>query len=207
MAHTTATATATATAIASARPAGLGARHPRDLRPHGDGRRRDGGPGGRRPHIRQGPWRGRCGPGGRRARRRSHRATGPGLEERLRQRQGAHAITSGIEGACKINSTTWDNGYFETLFGYEWELTESPAGAHQWKPADPAAFADAFARAWFKLTHRGMGPRSRCLGTLVPAQLRALAEVYASSDAQPAFVRDFAQARAKVMELDRFDIA
>jgi len=52
-----------------------------------------------------------------------------------------------------------------------------------------------------------MGPRSRCLGTLVPAQLRALAEVYASSDAQPALVRDFAQARAKVMELDRFDIA
>ncbi len=127
---------------------------------------------------------------------------------------GAHAITSGIEGAWKPNPTRWDNGYFETLFGYEWELTKSPAGAHQWKPTDPAAatlvvdahdparrhapmmttadlalradpayeqisrrflhdpaaFADAFARAWFKLTHRDMGPRARYLGKLVPAE-------------------------------------
>ena len=127
---------------------------------------------------------------------------------------GAHATTSGIEGAWKPHPTTWDMGYLQTLFGYEWELTKSPAGAHQWKPvgdagagtvedahdparrhqpmmttadlalradpaydriargylADPAAFADAFARAWFKLTHRDMGPRSRYLGTLVPAE-------------------------------------
>ena len=127
---------------------------------------------------------------------------------------GAHAITSGLEGAWKPNPTTWDMGYLETLFGHEWELTKSPAGAHQWTPkgasaqatvvdahdpskrhapimlttdlalrfdpayepiarrflAQPQAFADAFARAWFKLTHRDMGPRSRYLGPLVPAE-------------------------------------
>jgi catalase-peroxidase len=128
--------------------------------------------------------------------------------------KGAHTITSGIEGAWKPNPTTWDNGYFEMLFGYEWELSKSPAGAWQWHPKnckpehlipdahdpskkhppmmttadlslrfdpayekisrkflnDPAAFADAFARAWFKLTHRDMGPKSRYLGKLVPQE-------------------------------------
>jgi catalase-peroxidase len=125
-------------------------------------------------------------------------------------------ITSGLEGAWTPTPTQWDNSYFETLFGYEWDLQKSPAGAWQWKPTDPAAattvpdahdpakkhapmmfttdlalrldpvyepisrhflenpeeFADAFAKAWYKLTHRDMGPVSRCLGPYVPeAQL------------------------------------
>ena len=123
-------------------------------------------------------------------------------------------ITSGLEGAWTTTPTQWSNNYFENLFGYEWELTKSPAGAHQWKPkgnagagsvpdahdpalrhapmmlttdlalrVDPAyekvsrrfyenpdEFADAFARAWFKLTHRDMGPRARYLGPEVPAE-------------------------------------
>ncbi|AXK73426.1 catalase/peroxidase HPI [Lysobacter sp. TY2-98] len=126
---------------------------------------------------------------------------------------GAHTITSGLEGAWTATPTRWDMEYFETLFGNEWELTKSPAGAHQWKPkgdanrnvpdahipgkfhqpmmttadlamrfdpiyekisrdymANPAKFADAFARAWFKLTHRDMGPKVRYLGKLVPKE-------------------------------------
>lgn len=125
-----------------------------------------------------------------------------------------HTITSGLEGAWTSTPTKWSNNYFWNLFGYEWELTKSPAGAHQWKPKhgmgadsvpdahdpskrhapimfttdlalrlDPAyekisrrfyenpdEFADAFARAWFKLTHRDMGPRARYLGPEVPAE-------------------------------------
>ena len=126
-----------------------------------------------------------------------------------------YTITSGLEGAWTTTPAKWSNNYFENLFGYEWELTKSPAGAHQWKPkngggagtvpdahvagvthaptmlttdialrVDPAyekvsrrfyenpdQFADAFARAWFKLTHRDMGPRNRYLGSEVPAEV------------------------------------
>ena len=125
---------------------------------------------------------------------------------------GGDAITSGLEGAWTNDPATWDNGFFDNLFGYEWELTQSPAGAHQWRPTDRAAddtvpdahdpdkrvapmmlttdlalrfdpiyepisrrfhenpdeLADAFARAWFKLTHRDMGPVARYLGPEVP---------------------------------------
>ena len=128
--------------------------------------------------------------------------------------KGGDTITSGLEGAWTPTPTKWDNSFFETLFGYEWDLTKSPAGAWQWVPTDPAAanavadahdpakrhapvmlttdlalrldpiygpisrrfyenpqeFADAFAKAWFKLTHRDMGPVARYLGPLVPAE-------------------------------------
>ncbi|MBC7963464.1 MAG: catalase/peroxidase HPI [Steroidobacteraceae bacterium] len=128
--------------------------------------------------------------------------------------KGGDTIGSGIEGAWKANPTTWDMGYLNTLFKYEWELVKSPAGAHQWQARDvadedmvadahdpskkhrpmmttadlslrndpiyepiarryqqnPEKFADDFARAWFKLTHRDMGPRSRYLGAEVPAE-------------------------------------
>ena len=128
--------------------------------------------------------------------------------------KGGDTITSGIEGAWTPTPTTWDNSYFDTLFGYEWEVVKSPAGANQWAPKDgagsdsvpdahdpskrhapmmttadmamrmdpiyepisrrfhenPDELADAFARAWFKLTHRDMGPRARYLGAEVPEE-------------------------------------
>lgn len=146
---------------------------------------------------------------------------GAGIEEQglgwkndVESGHGVHTTTSGIEGAWTYHPTRWDNEYFDILFGYEWALTRSPAGAQQWTPtdksandkvadahdpnkrhapimttadlalrmdpayekisrkfhADPQAFADAFARAWFKLTHRDMGPVSRYLGKLVPQE-------------------------------------
>ena len=128
---------------------------------------------------------------------------------------GEYTISSGLEGAWTPTPTTWDNSYFDTLFGHEWELTRSPAGAQQWMPKDgaaadavpdahnpnkrhapmmttadmamrvdpiyeqisrhfhenPAELADAFARAWFKLTHRDMGPITRYVGAEVPAEI------------------------------------
>ena len=141
-------------------------------------------------------------------------AQGLGWKSSFGSGKGGDTITSGIEGAWTPTPVTWDNSYFDTLFGYEWEVTKSPAGAWQWAPRDgggedqvpdahdpskrhapmmttadmalrmdpifepisrrfhanPDEFADAFARAWFKLTHRDMGPRARYLGTEVPEE-------------------------------------
>lgn len=157
--------------------------------------------------------------------------------------KGAHTTTSGIEGAWKPNPTTWDNGYFDMLFGYEWELTRSPAGAHQWTPkhckpehlipdahdpakksppmmttadlslrfdpayekisrrfhADPQAFADAFARAWFKLTHRDMGPRARYLGKLVPKEVLIWQDPVPAVDHPLVDAKDIAALKEKVL--------
>jgi catalase-peroxidase len=140
---------------------------------------------------------------------------GMGWKNSFGSGKGTDAITSGIEGAWKPNPTTWDNGYFGTLLKFDWKLTKSPAGAHQWIPTDEKAatlvedaqdptkrhapvmttadlalkmdpiygpiskryfenfdvFQDAFARAWFKLTHRDMGPLSRYLGVEVPKEV------------------------------------
>ena len=139
---------------------------------------------------------------------------GLGWSNSLGTGAAGHTITSGLEGIWSTSPTKWSNGFFENLFGYEWELSKSPAGAFQWVPKDgagagtvpdahdpakrvaptmlttdialrvdpvyeaisrrfyenPSAFADAFARAWFKLTHRDMGPRARYLGTEVPGE-------------------------------------
>ncbi len=139
---------------------------------------------------------------------------GLGWRNRFGTGKGADTITSGLEGAWTINPVKWDNNYFDNLFGYEWELEKSPAGAWQWRPTNGAAegtvpdahdpskkhapmmfttdlslkmdpiyepisrrfhenpdqFAEAFAKAWYKLTHRDMGPISRFLGPWVPAE-------------------------------------
>ncbi len=139
---------------------------------------------------------------------------GLGWKNSLGSGKGGDTTSSGIEGAWTPNPTQWDNGYFDMLFGYDWNLVKSPAGAWQWVPVnvadkdlapaahdpskkvttimttadlalrmdpaygpisrrfhqDPQAFADAFARAWFKLTHRDLGPRSRYLGPEVPSE-------------------------------------
>jgi catalase-peroxidase len=141
-------------------------------------------------------------------------AMGLGWFNTLGTGKGEHTTTSGLEGAWTPTPTTWDNSYFDTLFGWEWECVKSPAGAWIWEPTDkekarvvpdahvrgkkvlpamstadmamrmdpayeqisrrfhanPTQFADAFARAWFKLTHRDMGPKARYLGPLVPAE-------------------------------------
>ena len=157
--------------------------------------------------------------------------------------KGGDTITSGLEVTWTTTPTQWSNGFFQNLFGYEWELTQSPAGAHQWTPkggagagtvphahdaskriapsmlttdlalrfdsayekisrrflANPDQFADAFARAWFKLTHRDMGPRALYLGSEVPA------EVLIWQDAIPAVnhplidAQDIASLKAKIL--------
>ena len=139
---------------------------------------------------------------------------GLGWKNSFESGNGEYTITSGLEGAWTTTPTQWSNNYFENLFGYDWELTKSPAGAHQWKPKNdggagtvpdahnkskshapmmltsdialredplyepisrrfyenPDQFADAFARAWYKLTHRDMGPRALHLGPEVPSE-------------------------------------
>ncbi|MFZ6742024.1 catalase/peroxidase HPI [Undibacterium sp. JH2W] len=156
---------------------------------------------------------------------------------------GVHTTTSGIEGAWTPTPTKWDNSYFETLFGYEWQLTKSPAGAHQWTPTDPVAkttvpdahdpslrhapmmttadlalradpayekisrrflqnpqeLADAFARAWFKLTHRDMGPVARYLGPLVPKEVLLWQDPVPAVDHILVDDKDIAHLKAKLL--------
>jgi catalase-peroxidase len=157
--------------------------------------------------------------------------------------KGAHAITSGLEGAWTSNPTKWDNNYFDNLFSFDWELTKSPAGAHQWTPKNGAAagtvpdahdpskkhapimfttdlalrldpayakiskhfhenpqeFADAFAKAWFKLTHRDMGPISRYLGPLVPGEPLLWQDPVPAVDHELIGEQDIAALKAKIL--------
>jgi catalase-peroxidase len=156
---------------------------------------------------------------------------------------GDDAITSGIEVIWTKNPVKWDNGFFENLFGYEWELTKSPAGAYQWKPKDPSAegtvpdahdpskrhapamlttdlalrmdpiyekisrrfyehpdqFAHAFAEAWYKLTHRDMGPLSRYLGPEVPAEPRVWQDPLPAVDHKLIDEKDITALKAKLL--------
>jgi catalase-peroxidase len=170
---------------------------------------------------------------------------GLGWTSSLGTGRGGHAITSGLEVTWTTTPTKWSNNFFENLFGYEWELTKSPAGAQQWTPKhgagagtvpdahdrskrhapamlttdlalrlDPAyekisrrflqhpdQFADAFARAWFKLTHRDMGPRARYLGPEVPAEELLWQDPIPAVDHALALIdeRDVAALKAKIL--------
>ena len=156
---------------------------------------------------------------------------------------GAYTITSGLEGAWTTNPIKWDNNYLENLFGYEWELTKSPAGANQWAPKNgtasgtvpdahdpskrhapimfttdialrvdpvygpiakrfydnPKEFAAAFAKAWYKLTHRDMGPTSRYLGPLVPAEPQLWQDPLPAADHELVGEQDIAALKAKIL--------
>lgn len=156
---------------------------------------------------------------------------------------GVDTITSGLEGAWTVTPTQWSNNYFENLFNYEWELTQSPAGAHQWRPKngagaglvpdahdpnlkhapfmlttdlsmryDPAyekisrrfyenpdQLADAFARAWFKLTHRDMGPRARYLGPEVPQEVLIWQDPIPTPDYELINATDIAALKAQIL--------
>jgi catalase-peroxidase len=158
--------------------------------------------------------------------------------------KGGDTISSGIEGAWKPNPTKWDMGYLETLFGYDWDLVKSPAGAHQWIPTDPEAaktvvdahdpskthapmmttadmslrmdpiygpiakkyrdnpekFVDAFGRAWFKLTHRDLGPRSRYLGPEIPQEELIWQDPLPKIDHKLIDQKDIEELKNKIME-------
>ena len=157
--------------------------------------------------------------------------------------KGGDAITSGLEGAWTTQPAKWDNGFFDSLFNYEWELTKSPAGAQQWTPTDASAqgtvpdahdpsqshapimlttdlalrmdpiyepisrrfhenpdqFADAFAKAWYKLTHRDMGPISRCLGSEVPAEPLLWQDPVPAVDHELIGDQDIAELKGKIL--------
>ncbi|MBK8245882.1 MAG: catalase/peroxidase HPI [Gemmatimonadetes bacterium] len=168
---------------------------------------------------------------------------GFGWKNRLGTGKGQHTTTSGLEGAWTPNPTKWDNGYFDTLFGWEWELVKSPAGAWIWEPTDkvkaatvpdahvpgrkvlpamstadmamrmdpayekisrrfhanPDQLADAFSRAWFKLTHRDMGPRARYLGKLVPAEVLIWQDPIPAVNHPLVDAQDIADLKAKIL--------
>ncbi|OPX45086.1 catalase-peroxidase [Ruminiclostridium hungatei] len=168
---------------------------------------------------------------------------GLGWKNSFRSGKGSDTITSGIEGAWTPNPIKWDNGYFDTLFGYDWDLVKSPAGAWQWVPTDasaagtvpdaqdpskrhapmmttadlalrmdsiykpiakrfhenPGEFADAFARAWFKLTHRDMGPRSRYLGPEVPEEELIWQDPVPAIDYELIDEQDIADIKGKIL--------
>ncbi len=170
-------------------------------------------------------------------------AQGLGWKNSFGTGKGGDTIGSGLEVTWTTTPTKWSNNFFENLFGYEWELTKSPAGAHQWKPKndagagliphahdssqrlapsmlttdlalrfDPAyekisrryfenpdQFADAFARAWFKLTHRDMGPRARYLGPEVPAEALIWQDPIPAVDHQLIDAKDIAGLKGKVL--------
>ncbi|MET9902293.1 catalase/peroxidase HPI [Streptomyces sp. NPDC006446] len=160
--------------------------------------------------------------------------------------KGADAITSGLEVTWTTTPTQWSNGFFDNLFGYEWELTQSPAGANQWKPKDgagegtvphahdtskkiapsmlttdlslrfdpiyepisrrfhenPAEFADAFARAWYKLTHRDMGPKSLYLGPEVPEETLVWQDPLPQAEGEVIGAEDITALKAKILDSD-----
>jgi catalase-peroxidase len=157
--------------------------------------------------------------------------------------KGVHTISSGLEGAWTTNPVKWDTNYFDNIFGYEWELVKSPAGAFQWTPKDasaagtvpdahdparrhapmmlttdlalrmdpiyapiskrfhenPQELAEAFAKAWYKLTHRDMGPRSRYLGPLVPAEPQLWQDPIPDVHHELAGAQDIAALKAKIL--------
>jgi catalase-peroxidase len=168
---------------------------------------------------------------------------GLGWKNSFGKGHGGDTITSGLEGAWTTTPTKWSNNYFENLFGFEWELTKSPAGANQWTPkngggsntvpdahdsskrhapfmlttdialrvdpiyekisrrffGNPNEFADAFARAWYKLTHRDMGPRARYLGPEVPAEELIWQDPLPAVAHQPIDNKDIAALKGKIL--------